>query len=94
MLHIMDWITKVMNMVTREMWVVCLENVQQQCLEVDVGLICELKRRFLVQEFLNATKVIYPQYWLAPKTETTFLSHLVILHAHFRLRGLLMFLVV
>jgi hypothetical protein len=81
-------------MVTREMWVICLENVQQQCLEVAIGLICELKRRFLVQEFLNATRVIYPQYWLAPEMEITFLNHLVIIHAHFRLGGLLMFLVV
>lgn len=74
--------------------VVCLEDVQQQCLKVVVGLICELKREFLVQEFLNATKVVYPQYWLAPEVEITFISHLVILHAHFRLGGLLIFLVV
>jgi hypothetical protein len=52
--------------------VVCLEDVQQQCLKVVVGLICELKREFLVQEFLNATKVVYPQYWLAPEVEITF----------------------
>jgi len=85
---------KVMNIMTKEMWVVCFENVQQQCLKVGVGLICELKRRFLVQEFLNAIKVIYPQYWLALEMEITFISHLVILHAHFKFRGLLMFLVV
>jgi len=81
-------------MVTKEMWVVCFEDVQQQCLKVVVGLICELKRQFVVQEFLNAIKVIYPQYFLAPEMKITFLSHLVTLHAHFRLRGLLMFLVV
>jgi hypothetical protein len=67
---------KVMNMAIREMWVLCLEDVQQQCLKVVVGLIHELKRQFPVQEFLNATKVIYPHYWLAHEVEITFLSHL------------------
>jgi hypothetical protein len=78
-----------MSMVTREMWVICLEDVRQQSLEVVVGLICELKWQILVQELLNATRAIYPQYWLALEVEITFLSHLVILNTHFTLGGLL-----
>jgi len=35
------------------------------------------------KELLNATWVIYLQYWLALEVETTFLGHLPIIHAHF-----------
>jgi len=42
-----------------------------------------LLRRFLAQELLNATGVIYPQYWLVFEVETLFLGYLVIIQAHF-----------
>lgn len=35
-------------------------------------LVVEFETHFLVQDFFNTTKVIYPLYWLAPKVETTF----------------------
>jgi hypothetical protein len=37
MLHIINQIMKVMNMVTKNMRATCVEDVQQQCLEVAIG---------------------------------------------------------
>jgi hypothetical protein len=82
MLHIINQIMKVMNMVTKNMRATCVEDVQQQCSEVAIDLICELERQFLAQEFLNVIKVIYPQYWMAPKEKISFPSHFVILQVH------------
>jgi hypothetical protein len=46
-------------------------------------LIAELEKQFLAQELLNATRVIYPQYWFTPKVETIFLGHMALLQAHY-----------
>jgi hypothetical protein len=82
MLHIINQITKVMSMVTKDMWATCVKNVQQQCSKVVASLICQLERQFPARELLNAIGVIYPQYWMASKAKTTFPNHLVIFQAH------------
>jgi hypothetical protein len=60
MLHIRNQTTKVMNMVTNDMWATCVEDVQQHRSKVVASLICQLERQFPTQELLNAIGVIYP----------------------------------
>jgi len=47
------------------------------------SLIKELERCFLAQEFMNATMIIYPKYWMALDVETTFPSLLALFKPHF-----------
>jgi hypothetical protein len=60
--------------------------VKKQCTKVVAGLIFEFKKWFPVQELLNATGIIYPQYWLGLEAETTFMGHMAIIQAHFGYR--------
>lgn len=84
MLHVVDTITNIMNLVTKETWATCVENIMWQCLKLVIGLICELEKQNSVEELLCVIRVIYPHYWLVPKAKTTFLGHQVaIIHVHF-----------
>jgi hypothetical protein len=38
---------------------------------------------FPTQELMNVTRIIYPQYWMAPDIEATFPIHLMLLKTHF-----------
>lgn len=79
MLHVANPITKIMNIMTKEYWTTCVENVQRQCLKLFVGLLCELNRQFVAQKLLNAIQVTYPHYYLVLKTKITCLNHLGII---------------
>jgi hypothetical protein len=48
-------------------------------------LIIELDRRFLVQELMNATNIIYLQlkYWVQLKVNLTFFENLQIFKSHY-----------
>jgi hypothetical protein len=46
-------------------------------------LIKELARRFPIRDLINATKIIYPQYWETTDVEVTFVGHLAIFKTKF-----------
>jgi len=66
MLHKIDKCTRVVSMVNKEDWVVVCQDVKNQCTYVVKGLILELDKRFRAQKFMNATGIVYPQYWVQP----------------------------
>jgi len=39
----------------------------------------KLEKRFLAQDVMDALGLVYPQYWLKPSCEQTFLLHMAIL---------------
>jgi hypothetical protein len=47
-------------MVTKEDWAVVSQDVKNQCTYATKGLILQLDIRFLTQELMNATKIVYP----------------------------------
>jgi hypothetical protein len=55
------------------------QNVKEQCSGIAKGLIDQLDRRYPTHEVMNATCIIYLQYWLQLNVATTFLGHLTIL---------------
>jgi hypothetical protein len=59
MLHTHDLITEeVMGLITKQVWVDCVELVKRQCSKVVTNLISKLERKFPAQELLNAVGVI------------------------------------
>ncbi len=70
-------------MVTRDDWVHVCQNVKYQCTSVTKGLIAKLDKWFPAQDLMNATSIIYLQYWLQPEVISMFLGHLQILKAHY-----------
>jgi hypothetical protein len=72
-----------MSMVNKEDWAQAIDYVNKQCIAATIGLIFEFERRFPTQDLLNATRIIYPQYWLVLEVETTFLGHMAIIQTHF-----------
>ncbi len=59
-----------------------IEDVKKQCSNGTFGLIEELERRFPTQDIMNATGIIYLQFWVQPRAKHTFLAQLNILKAH------------
>jgi hypothetical protein len=60
MLHTHDLITKeAMGLVTKQVWADCVESMKRQCFKVTTNFIFEFERKFLTQDLLNATRVIY-----------------------------------
>lgn len=74
---------RVVGMINKESWVVVVHCVKWYCFEAATGFITELEKCFPAQELMIVIKIIDPQYWLAPKAETTFARHLAIIQAHF-----------
>ncbi len=64
MLHKTNKCAKVVSMVTKEDWAIVCQDVKNKCTFVTKGLIIGLDRRFWAQEFMNATSIIYLQYWV------------------------------
>jgi hypothetical protein len=50
--------------VTKEIYGDVFASVKQQCEEVAIQLITQLQIWFLVQDFMDALDIVYPQYWL------------------------------
>ncbi len=50
--------------VTKEIYGDVFAFVKQQCEEVATQLITQLQIWFLVQDFMDALDIVYPQYWL------------------------------
>ncbi len=48
------------------------------------GLIIEFDRSFWAQEVMNATSIIYLQYWVQLEIALRFPEHLQILKSHYR----------
>jgi hypothetical protein len=46
-------------------------------------LVMDLECRFLDHELMNVLGVIYPQHWLKPNCESTFVSHLSLIKRHY-----------
>jgi hypothetical protein len=69
-------------MVTKDDWVRVCQNVKNQCISVAKGLVAKLDKWFVAQDLMNATGIIYPQYWLQPEVVSMFLGHLQILKTH------------
>jgi len=57
--------------------------MKAQYSSIVTSLITKLEKCFPTQELLNATNVIYPQYWFVPKAKVVFLKHMAIIQAHF-----------
>jgi hypothetical protein len=51
-------------MVIRDDWVSVYQNVKNQCTFVAKGLIAKLDTQFPTQDLMNATNIIYLNYWL------------------------------
>jgi hypothetical protein len=47
------------------------------------ALIIELDRGFIVRELMNATNIIYLQYWVQPESTLTFFENLQIFKSHY-----------
>jgi len=73
----------VMFMVTKDDWESDVQSIKDQCTSGALELIKELARCFLTHDLMNATKIIYPQYWEAIDAKVTFVRHLAILKAKF-----------
>jgi hypothetical protein len=48
-----------------------------------VGKYLFVDKCFPTQEFINDTRIIYPQYWIALDIKATFPIHLMLLKTHF-----------
>ncbi len=70
-------------MVTKEDWAIVCQDVKDQCTFVAKGLIHALDRKFLAQELMNATSIIYLQYWVQLEVALTFPKDLQILKSHY-----------
>jgi hypothetical protein len=46
-------------------------------------LIKKLARHFLAHDLMNATRIIYPQYWEVVNAKVIFARHLVVLKTKF-----------
>jgi len=57
--------------------------MKEQCLVAVASLIEKLAWRFPNHEFMNATGIQYPQYWLNSEVENMFLAHLAFLKAQY-----------
>jgi hypothetical protein len=59
--------TRVVGMVTREIWAKVVNSMIQQCASTTTGLITKLEKCFFVQKLLYAIGVINLKYWFIPK---------------------------
>ncbi len=60
-----------------------MQSVKDQCTCATLELIKKLLRRFPTHDLMNATKIIYPQYWEPTNVEVTFVGHLAVLKTKF-----------
>ncbi len=63
-------------MVSKGNWASTCQSVKEQWNGIAKGLIDHLHRRYPTHEVMNATCIIYLQYWLQLNVATTFLGHL------------------
>jgi hypothetical protein len=61
-------------MCIHDIWVVVTKRMKEQCSIAFANLIEKLVRRFPNNEFINATGIVYPQFWLNSEVENMFLS--------------------
>jgi hypothetical protein len=73
----------VVFMVTKDDWEIDVQSIKDQCTSGALELIKELARSFPTHDVMNATKIIFPQYWEAIDAKVTFVGHLAILKAKF-----------
>ncbi len=66
-------------MCTCDNWFIVIEKMKDTCLVVVVVFIEKLDQRFYSHELMNATKIIYPLYWLNFNANSTFLACLAFL---------------
>jgi hypothetical protein len=65
----------VVFMVIKDDWEIDVQSIKDQCTSGAFELIKELARCFLTHDLMNATKIIYPQYWEAIDAKVTFVKH-------------------
>jgi hypothetical protein len=68
-------------MCIRDEWYVVIEELKMRCSIRIVGPIFKFGKRFPSHELMNATMIIYPQYWLNFDANSTFPAHLTLLKA-------------
>ncbi len=83
MLHKTWHVTRLVSIVSMDDWALAFKFVKDQCTCVVEGRIKEFERHFSAHELINATMIIYPQYWEGPEVENTSVGHLSILKAKF-----------
>jgi hypothetical protein len=64
MVHKRDVLTNYLSFVSTLNWLNGVEVMKQWCNVTVVGFIQELKQQFLAQDIMNATSVIYLQFWV------------------------------
>jgi hypothetical protein len=79
MFHKINNSTREVSMVAKGDLSFTCQSVKEQCSGIAKGLIDQLDRRYPTHEVMNATCIIYLQYWLQLNVATTFLGHLTIL---------------
>jgi hypothetical protein len=60
-----------------------INNVQRQCFEVTTKISDKLEKHFQAQDVMDASRLVYPQYWLKPSCEQTFPLHMAILKSFY-----------
>lgn len=72
-----------MFMVTKNDLEIDVQFIKDQCTCGALELIKKLVRCFPTHDLMNATKIIYPQYWEVVDVKVIFVGHLAILKAKF-----------
>jgi hypothetical protein len=67
MLHTTNATTRVVGMVTMEIWAKVVNFMKQQCASTTISFITKLEERFFAQKLLKVIRVIYLNYWLILK---------------------------
>jgi len=70
-------------MVIKEDWAVVCQDVKNQCTSIAKGVTLELDKRFPAHELMNATGIVYPQYWVQLEVALMFPMHLQIFKSHY-----------
>ncbi len=74
MLHKTCATTCVVFMVIKDDQEIDVQSIKDQCTSETFELIKELARRFPTHGLMNATRIIYPQYWEATNVKVTFVD--------------------
>jgi hypothetical protein len=83
MVHYVDSLIGIHSIVTWGGFDQVITSMKARCIVVCDLLVTKLKQRFPIHELMNVFGIIYPQYWLQPNHESTFVDHLSIIKRHY-----------
>jgi hypothetical protein len=81
--HSIVTLTGEYSLVIQEGFDQAIKVVKVQCTATCDLLVFELERKFPNHKLMNALGIIYPQYWLQPNCESTFMDHLALIKHHY-----------